>query len=124
MLQFVAARPSPSIKGSSLRRRGAPFAFTTSATWTTTVQASQAGDRQRPWASKEALHIYVGLAVQLAAALALRTRARAFVPALIVVLLACIGVILDMQGDINSLGRWRWAASVHDVVSTAFWPVV
>jgi hypothetical protein len=50
--------------------------------------------------SKDALHIYVGLAVAMA------------------------GELLDMRDDIASLGYWRWSASLHDMANTVFWPAV
>ncbi len=74
--------------------------------------------------SKDALHMHVGLAVYCAAALALRGRARPVMPFLAVVLLACLGELLDMRDDLLSLGHWRWAASLHDVINTSFWPAV
>jgi hypothetical protein len=74
--------------------------------------------------SKDALHIYIGLTVYLAACLALRKSARNWWPVLLVVLIACLGEALDMRDDIHSLGHWRWRASLHDVVNTVFWPVV
>lgn len=49
---------------------------------------------------------------------------RALPPLLIVVLVACIGEVLDMRDDISSPGYWRWAASLHDIVNTSFWPFV
>ncbi|MCS4292729.1 putative membrane protein YqgA involved in biofilm formation [Comamonas sp. BIGb0152] len=74
--------------------------------------------------SKDALHIYVGIAIFLVARLAFRKYANMFLPVAVVVVAACIGELLDMRDDINSLGYWRWAASLHDVVNTAFWPFV
>ncbi len=74
--------------------------------------------------SKDALHIYVGLTVYLISSLALRKNTRAYIPILIVVLVACAGEVLDMRDDIRSLGYWRWGASMHDVINTSFWPCV
>jgi len=74
--------------------------------------------------SKDALHIYAGLAVYLVSALALRQRAHAFLPVLLVALVACIGEALDMRDDIGNLGYWRWGASLHDIVNTSFWPCI
>lgn len=74
--------------------------------------------------SKDALHIYVGIAIFLAARIALRKYANMFLPVAVVVAAACIGELLDMRDDINSLGYWRWGASLHDVLNTAFWPFV
>jgi hypothetical protein len=58
--------------------------------------------------SKDALHIYVGLAVFLAAAIVLRKPLRSNVAWLVVVGVAIAGELLDMNDDIASLGYWRW----------------
>jgi uncharacterized membrane protein YqgA involved in biofilm formation len=91
---------------------------------TSTVQAVKLAIVGATGLSKDALHIYVGLTVYLVATLTLRQRARAIVPLLVVVLVACVGELLDMRDDLHSLGYWRWGASLHDVVNTAFWPFV
>lgn len=91
---------------------------------TSTVQAIKLAIVGATGLSKDALHIHVGLAVYGCAALALRGRARPIVPLLAVVLLACLGELLDMRDDLLSLGHWRWGASLHDVVNTSFWPAV
>jgi len=74
--------------------------------------------------SKDALHIYVGLAVFLATAVVLRKPLRSIVPWLAVVAVAVAGELLDMRDDVASLGYWRWGASLHDVLNTIFWPTV
>src|SRR5471030_1666390 len=74
--------------------------------------------------SKDTLHVYVGLAVFLAAALVLRKPLRSPLPWLVALVIAVLGEIVDMRDDISSLGYWRWAASVHDIVNTIFWPTV
>jgi len=74
--------------------------------------------------SKDALHIYVGLAVFLAVAVVLRKPLRSTVPWLVAFAMAIAGEVLDMRDDIASLGYWRWGASVHDALNTLFWPTV
>jgi len=74
--------------------------------------------------SKDALHIYVGLAVFLATAAVLRKPLRSVVPWLAVVAAAVAGEMLDMRDDLASLGYWRWSASLHDILNTLFWPTV
>jgi len=74
--------------------------------------------------SKDALHIYVGLAVFLVAAIVLRKPLRSNVPWLVVVGVAITGEVLDMRDDIASLEYWRWSASLHDILNTLFWPSV
>lgn len=68
--------------------------------------------------SKDALHIYVGLAVFLLAAALARKGMRSAFPLLAVVAVALLGEVLDTLD-----GRWRLAASVHDLLNTIFWPV-
>lgn len=72
--------------------------------------------------SKDALHVYVGLAVFLLIALALRQSLRSPLPWLAVVAVALAGELFDAIDDLRSLGHWRWTASIHDVVNTLFWP--
>jgi uncharacterized membrane protein YczE len=74
--------------------------------------------------SKDALHVYVGLVVFFVACGLLRKRKGLATPLLVVVLVAVAGEMLDLRDDLGSLGHWRWAASVHDIVNTVFWPAV
>lgn len=73
--------------------------------------------------SKDALHIYVGMAVYLTLMLFVR-RFRPWIAWLAVLLIACAGEWIDGRDDIASLGYWRWQASVHDIINTLFWPTV
>jgi uncharacterized membrane protein YqgA involved in biofilm formation len=90
---------------------------------TTAVQSFKLAIVSATGLSKDALHVYVGIAIFLVARLALRKYANQFLPVAVVVAVACIGELLDMRDDINSLGYWRWGASLHDVVNTVFWPL-
>jgi|SRR5688572_1256993 len=74
--------------------------------------------------SKDALHIHVGLLVFIAVTYLTRKRYRAAIPLLAVLALAFLGEILDARDNFASLGRWRWRASLHDVMNTMFWPIV
>jgi hypothetical protein len=74
--------------------------------------------------SKDALHVYIGLAILIAAAMVLRKRLSSILPWLVVFAIACIGELLDMRDDLASMGYWRWRASVHDLLNTLFWPTV
>ena len=74
--------------------------------------------------SKDTLHVYVGLAVFLLAALLFRRRLRSLVPWLAVLLVACAGELLDLQDDLIHVGHWQWRASLHDIVNTLFWPTL
>ncbi|HEY1371187.1 MAG TPA: hypothetical protein VGH50_01855 [Candidatus Binatia bacterium] len=72
--------------------------------------------------SKDTLHVYVGLATFVLAALILRKQARSIVPWLFVLAIAVLGEVVDMHEDLRILGYWRWLDSVHDIVNTLFWP--
>ncbi len=74
--------------------------------------------------SKDALHIYVGLSVYLLVALFVKRSMKSLVPVAAVVVVACTGEIVDMIDDVQSLGYWRWTASVHDIANTTVWPVI
>ena len=74
--------------------------------------------------SKDAIHIHIGLIVLFISMLILRKylgSLKALIPVLIV---ATAMEALDLRDDLNSLGRLRWTASLHDLVNTLFWPVV
>lgn len=91
---------------------------------TSTAQAIKLAIVSATGLSKDALHIYVGLAVLLTAAAVLRKPLRSIVPWLVVLTVAVSGELIDMHDDIVSLGYWRWGASLHDVLNTLFWPTV
>ncbi len=74
--------------------------------------------------SKDALHVHAGLVVFLTMVWLFRKTPRSLVPLLAVLGVAALGEVLDARDDFRSLGRWRWQASLHDVVNTAFWPAV
>lgn len=74
--------------------------------------------------SKDALHIYVGLGVWLLAAALFRRSITTLRPWLAVLVVAMGIEAFDAFDDWVQLGRWRWKASLHDVVNTLFWPTV
>jgi hypothetical protein len=74
--------------------------------------------------SKDALHVYVGLAVFVVVALLSKSARSSWRSLVAVLVVAICGELLDMADDLMSLGHWRWHASVHDVVNTCFWPAV
>lgn len=74
--------------------------------------------------SKDALHIYLGLGVWLLAAALFRRSITSLRPWLAVLVVACVIEGFDAFDDWVQLGRWRWRASLHDVVNTLFWPTV
>lgn len=74
--------------------------------------------------SKDALHIYVGLGVFLIMAALLNKSPRSLVPWIGALIAAIIGEMVDGYDDLVLYGRWRWPASLHDVINTLFWPTV
>ena len=74
--------------------------------------------------SRDALHIYAGLAAHLCSAAIWRRPLGSVAPWLLVLGLALIVELVDMGNDIVTLGSWRWAASLEDVFNTVFWPTV
>jgi hypothetical protein len=74
--------------------------------------------------SKDALHVYVGLAIYLLAALGVRKSMRSPIPIVVVAAVACLGEVVDMIDDLRSLGHWRWGASLHDIANTVAWPLI
>ncbi|AVP99721.1 hypothetical protein C7S18_22210 [Ahniella affigens] len=74
--------------------------------------------------SRDALHVYVGLLVFFVACGVFRKHQRSLWPLLLVVVVACLGELLDMRDDLRMVGSWRWQASLHDVLNTCFWPSV
>ncbi len=74
--------------------------------------------------SKDALHIYVGLAVMLLAAVALKRSLADWRPLAAVALASIAGELWDLI-DTFSHGRTpRWNANWKDVWNTLFWPTV
>ena len=74
--------------------------------------------------SRDALHIYVGLALLIAASCITRKSLGSFSNWLVVLAGASLIELLDLMDDKASLGYWRWAASLHDIANTLFWPTV
>src|SRR5690349_10574907 len=73
---------------------------------------------------KDALHVYVGLAIFLLAAILFRRSLGARLPILAVIGAALAGEIWDVV-ETNAAGqRIIWAASWHDLWNTCFWPLV
>ena len=73
---------------------------------------------------KDALHIYVGLAVFLGAAALARRPLGSRLPILFVLLAALAGEIWDVIDTINAGRPIRWSLNWHDVWNTMFWPTV
>lgn len=74
--------------------------------------------------SKDALHVHVALALFLGVLAGARTRHRLLIAWACVLLAALVGEAFDMRDNLATLGRWRWLASLHDVLNTMLWPTI
>lgn len=74
--------------------------------------------------SKDALHIYVGLAVFLLVAAIARKGLKSGWAILAVLVVAVIGEVLDLRDEFRLRERLLWWSSLHDLVNTCFWPLV
>ena len=83
---------------------------------TSAVQSAKLAIMSTMGLSKDALHIYVGLAVFLIAAAVLRKSLRSIAPWLVVAAIAVAGELFDMRDDIYSFGYWRWQELLYLVV--------
>ena len=74
--------------------------------------------------SKDALHIYFGLALFMLVRLAWRWRGGWVVAWLAVLVMACGGEWLDMTAEFSNAAIQPDAAHWHDIWNTMFWPTV
>jgi len=74
--------------------------------------------------SKDALHIYVGMALFLITRWLLRKSRHQWIAWVVVLAAAVGGEVLDIWGDVAKGLHPRWDASLHDLVNTTFWPTV
>ena len=74
--------------------------------------------------SRDALHVYVGLATFLVAAFVFRRSIRSYLPLLAVLVVAMLVEAVDLRDDLITRGHMRWLASTHDLLNTLFWPTV
>ena len=74
--------------------------------------------------AKDALHIYVGLAVMLAVAIGFKRSLSDWRPLAAVALASIAGEIWDVIDTFAHGGRPRWNANWKDIWNTMFWPSV
>jgi cell shape-determining protein MreD len=91
---------------------------------TTTFQALKLSIIAASQLSRDALHIYVGLATFVVAALVFRRSIRSWLPLLAVLVVAMVIEAVDLRDDLLTRGRPRWLASTHDLLNTMVWPTV
>ena len=73
---------------------------------------------------KDALHIYVGLAVFLLTAILLRRPLRSLVPIGAAFAAALAGEAWDLYETWDAGQRLHWDRTWHDVWNTCFWPLI
>ena len=73
---------------------------------------------------KDALHVYVGLAVFLLAAALLRRPLRDWRPLAAVILAALAGEAWDLWDTWRTGARPAWGRNWHDIWNTCLWPTV
>jgi cell shape-determining protein MreD len=71
---------------------------------------------------KDALHIYVGLIVMLAVAVAFKKSLRDWRPLAAVALASVAGEIWDVIDTYSHGGTPKWNANWKDIWNTMFWP--
>ena len=74
--------------------------------------------------SKDALHVYVGLAILLGTALLLRWPLERGRPLLAVLAVALAGEIWDVADTLRVGEPLRLGGNWHDIWNTLFWPLV
>lgn len=73
---------------------------------------------------QDALHIYIGLSVLLAAGWVLRRPLGSLLPLIMVLAVALAGECYDLRFYLDTQRRLMWQESLHDVLNTLFWPLV
>jgi hypothetical protein len=73
---------------------------------------------------KDALHVYVGLGVMLAIAIAFRKPLSDWRPILAVAVASVAGELWDIVDTFSHGGQPRWSGNAKDVWNTLFWPTV
>lgn len=74
--------------------------------------------------SKDALHVYFGLAVLFGVAFILRKSVADWRPLAAVGIAAAAGEILDLMGGLADGTGLKWQAGWRDIWNTMFWPAV
>jgi len=74
--------------------------------------------------SKDAVHIHIGLLAFFLWVLIFRKPLGSLKALIPVLMIAAAMEVFDLRDDFNTFGRFRWGASLHDLINTLFWPVV
>lgn len=96
----------------------------------TLIELASLFEEQKSWLvtetdlSKDALHIYFGMALFLAVRLAWRRRGGWLAAWVAVLVMACGGEWLDLTAEYSRSAIQPDAAHWHDIWNTMFWPTV
>lgn len=71
---------------------------------------------------RDALHIYIGVGIQIAAAMLARRKLGDWLPWLVVLIVACLGEVADVNADWWPSPVMQIGKSVHDLVNTMIMP--
>ena len=74
--------------------------------------------------SRDAIHIYVGMAVLLLFVIIFQRGRFSLVSLVPVFVVAIIMEVFDLYDDSRTFGYLRWDASLHDVINTVLWPAI
>lgn len=74
--------------------------------------------------SKDALHIYIGLAIYLVVAIFFVKSLRSYWPWLIVLAATILGEMMDIRHTQSLNYPIKWHENIHDVFNTLFWPTI
>jgi hypothetical protein len=91
---------------------------------TSIVQSIKLAIAELTGLSKDALHVYVGLACFVFRSCHIAPASSIRRPAACRRCRCGYRRAVDMLDDLSSLGHWRWEASLHDVLNTLFWPTM
>ena len=73
---------------------------------------------------KDALHVYVGLAVMLAVAILLKRSLSDWRPIVAVAFASIAGELWDLVDTFSHGGTPRWSGNWKDIWNTMFWPLI
>jgi hypothetical protein len=74
--------------------------------------------------SKDAIHIYVGMAVFSAWIVVLKKTVYSLKSVLPVLAIALVMESIDLWDNFHTVGKLRLLASLHDILNTVFWPLM
>ena len=74
--------------------------------------------------SKDAIHLYVGMAVFSVWVVLFKKAIRSFKSLLPVIAVALLMESIDIWDNFHTIGKLRLLASLHDILNTVFWPLM